>query len=67
MALGVFAIAYGFYTLYVRKNSPEKLTKLEIMKQRYGAEKGARIHFVGYTLMPIALGLIFIVAGYLRK
>ena len=63
IGIGVLALLFGVYTFFARKNSPEKFKKLEPMKKAYGEKWGFIIHFVGYTIIPIVIGVTFIVAG----
>jgi hypothetical protein len=61
--LGIAAIAYGLYTIYVRFTDPSKLGKLDAMKKQWGEAAGTAIHWVSYTLAPIVVGVILLVAG----
>jgi hypothetical protein len=61
--IGVAAILFGIYTLYLRIKSPEKLGKLNAMKDKFGNGIGNAIHFIAYSLIPLAAGAIFIFAG----
>jgi hypothetical protein len=63
MAFGFGAAAFGSYTTYLRFSSPDKLGKLEAMREKFGAGAGTAIHAVAYSIAPIVLGLILIVAG----
>ena len=62
-ALGVCALLYGLYTVYVRFTDPTKLGKLEPMRKQWGETAGTVVHVVGYTIMPIVLGILLIRAG----
>lgn len=42
---------------------PEKLGKLNAMKGKYGEKAGVTIHTVSYTIVPIVVGILFIVIG----
>ena len=48
---------------FLRLTRPEKLSKLEPMKQRFGAKAGSMIHAVAYSVLPIVAGVVFMVAG----
>lgn len=61
--LGAAAIIFGVYTLYVRSTDPAKLGKLRAMKKQFGDSTGNVIHFVAYSLVPIAAGIVFLVTG----
>ena len=65
IVIGAAAILYGIYTLYARIKTPEKFAKLEAMKKAYGKTAGNAIHFVSYTLIPMGVGITFIVLGIL--
>ena len=61
-----FALLFGLFTLYLRlfKNS-KGLGKLEKMKEFYGEKNGTIVHVVFYTIVPIALGIIGIIAYFM--
>lgn len=63
LIIGILALLYGLYTIYlrVRKNS-KAWGRLEKMKEAYGEKAGAIIHIIFYTIVPIAVGIIGIVA-----
>ena len=66
IAVGVFALVYGFVVLALRARGKEgPFGKLSVMKERFGAEAGSRIHFIGYVVLPLALGAALVVAGLL--
>ena len=58
--LGVLAIAYGLYSFIQRKNAPQKIEKLQSMIERNGEKMGHSIHLFGYTILPIAAGLLLL-------
>ena len=60
LLLGVFALGYGLYTLYARATSPNKFGKLDAMKKQWGERTGTIVHVVGYTVIPIIVGLVLI-------
>ena len=43
--------------------NPEKLGKLNAMKEKYGDKTGVTIHTISYTVVPIIVGIVFIVIG----
>jgi hypothetical protein len=62
--IGVLAIAYGIYSYVQRKTAPEKIAKLQTMIERNGEKMGNRIHLFGYTIVPIAAGLMLLHAHF---
>ncbi len=60
LLLGVLALGYGLYTVYVRATAPEKYGKLAGMKKQWGDRAGTIVHVVGYTVVPILVGLVLI-------
>jgi hypothetical protein len=61
--LGLLAVGFGLLTIYLRSNHPDRLGKLEAMKERWGDETGTAVHWVAYTVIPILVGLVLIAAG----
>ena len=61
--LGVFALAFGLYTLFVRMYAPNRLWKLEPMKKQWGEKVGVTIHVLAYTVLPLVLGAILLANG----
>ena len=61
--LGIFAIIFGVYTLYVRTTNPGKFGKLQAMKERFGASAGTTIHIVAYSVLPIIFGIVMLLRG----
>ena len=64
--LGLAAVAYGLYTAYVRATAPEKFEKLAAMKEQWGDGTGTIVHVVGYTVVPIVVGLMLIASSLVR-
>jgi hypothetical protein len=62
--IGFFALGFGIVTAVIRKRSPERFPKLQAMKERLGEKAGSRLHIVGYSLVPILVGIIFLLAGF---
>ena len=54
---------YGVFTGYARFKTPEKFRKLEAMKAFWGEKPGLVIHLVAYTVVPIVVGIMFVVMG----
>ena len=63
IGIGVFALLYGIFTLTVRMKNPEKLGKLVAMKEKFGDKNGTLLHVIGYTIMPVVVGMVFIISG----
>jgi hypothetical protein len=66
LVLGLLSVGYGLYTLHARAASPGKLGKLEAMKKQWGGRGGTIAHVVAYTVVPLVVGLVLIVASLLR-
>ncbi len=63
LIIGIFAIIFGVYTLYVRATNPGKFGKLQAMKERFGASAGTTIHIVAYSVLPIVFGIVMLFRG----
>ena len=61
--VGVAAIGYGVYTAWARRTRPEQFKKLEPMKKFWGERAGPIVHVVGYTLVPIVVGIVLLLSG----
>lgn len=61
--LGAVAILYGIYTLWARSAKPHHFPKLEVMKKQMGAGKATLIHTIAYSVIPIILGILVLMAG----
>jgi len=61
--LGVASLGYGLYTAWARRAKPEQFAKIEPMKKVWGEKGGPIVHFVGYTVMPILLGVVLVFLG----
>lgn len=67
LIIGILALLYGLYTIYLRVRKDSKAWgKLEKMKEAYGEKAGTAIHIISYTIVPIAVGIAGIVAYCLR-
>ena len=64
LILGIGLILYGFYNLTMHRFAPEKLTKLESMKQELGTRKAVYIYVFGYTLTPVVAGLLMLMRHF---
>ena len=62
LAIGIFALGFGLTTLIMRfTGKTQGIGKLEKMKQTYGEKTGNLIHFSAYTLVPIVVGIVFLI------
>ena len=64
---GVAALAFGLYTGYARTATPEKVQKLDAMKEQWGESTGNIVHLAAYTIVPILVGLALIASGLLSS
>lgn len=63
LIIGILALLYGLYTIYLRVRKDSKAWgKLDRMKEVYGEKAGSAIHIISYTVVPIAIGIIGIAA-----
>ena len=66
IAVGAFSIVYGIVVLAPRsRGRTAAFGKLAQLKERFGAEAGSRIHFIGYVVLPLVLGAALVAAGLL--
>ena len=63
LALGIFALGYGIFSCVCRFVKPEWFSKLEPMKKTWGKVFGNILHFVAYVIVPLAVGICFIIMG----
>jgi len=67
LIFGTFALAFGFYTLYLRLSgkiqSSEKLIK---MKELMGNTTGNIVHIIAYTIVPLTAGVALLSAAFLH-
>lgn len=65
LIIGIAALLYGLFTLYLRIFKESKgLGKLENMKTMLGDKLGTFLHVFSYTILPICIGLYFIAKYY---
>ena len=64
---GLACVVYGIYTGFARAGNPSAFAKLEPMKRQYGETHGYRLHVIGYTVLPIVLGIGVILRGLAGK
>ena len=63
--LGILALAYGLFTLYLRIFKQSKgLGKLDRMKEVYGEKLGKAIHIFSYTVLPLLIGIMALVCHF---
>ncbi len=65
VVIGIAALLFGIYTIYVRSTNPDKFGKLKAMKEKFGEKRGALIHLVFYSVIPITFGIIMLFAGFM--
>jgi hypothetical protein len=59
----VAAVLYGAYTAWARHANPQQFWKIDPMKRAYGPRAGVIIHVIGYTIVPIIVGIVLIIRG----
>ena len=65
VVIGIAALLFGIYTIYLRSTNPDKFGKLKAMKEKFGGKRGALIHLVSYSVIPIIFGVIMLFTGYM--
>ena len=61
--IGIAALLFGIYTMYVRSRNPEKFGKLKAMQENFGEKRGAILHIVCYSIIPIVFGIVMLLSG----
>ncbi|MEW6283697.1 MAG: hypothetical protein AB1758_34115 [Candidatus Eremiobacterota bacterium] len=61
--LGLACLAFGLLTAFLRIVRPQQLGKLEPMQRLWGPRLGTLIHWLSYTIAPLALGALLVQAG----
>jgi len=61
--IGAAAILFGIYTAWARIARPQQFAKLEAMKKSLGPTAGNVVHLIAYTLVPIGVGVVFVLTG----
>lgn len=64
LILGAGLILYGLYMLIARQIAPEKIKKLQSLKQSHSEKMAMSIHIIGYTVVPIVAGALMILAHF---
>ena len=67
LLLGIAAVGYGIFTAIMRATRPDGFGKLEAMQEQWGEGAGKTVHVIAYTVMPILVGCVLIVAGLASK
>jgi len=68
LLLGMFALGFGFYMLYLRvTNNISNSTKLLKMKELMGDKAGNLVHLIAYTILPFALGIVLLYTTYINS
>ncbi len=62
--IGIGLLLYGSYKLIMYRFAPEKLAKLESMKQEFSTKKAAYLFIFGYILLPFVAGLLILTRDY---
>lgn len=58
LTIGAVITLYGVYVLYLRlTDQNEKFWKLQPMKDFCGSRLGSLIHYFGYVVVPIGIGI----------
>ncbi len=62
LILGGLALAFGLFTLVARFVAPNSgiFSKLEPMKERWGATAGTVLHWTSYTILPLVFGSVML-------
>jgi uncharacterized membrane protein YdfJ with MMPL/SSD domain len=63
LLIGVAAIGFGAYTLFLLFTKPESFGKLQAMKDAMGNTAGNLVHLVAYSIVPIIVGVVAIFLG----
>ncbi len=61
--IGAAAILFGVYTAWARVAKPQQFAKLNAMKKAWGPTAGNVVHLIAYTIVPIAVGIVFLLSG----
>lgn len=63
IGIGIAAIFFGLYSLYLRITQNDKFDKLKGLQERFGEKNGGWIHLILYCIAPAIFGVIMIMAG----
>ena len=67
VGVGAAALGWGIFSVYLRIKDPYRLGKLAAMQKALGGAAGTALHFISYTLLPLAVGIVFIALGLQGK
>ncbi|MBN2442302.1 MAG: hypothetical protein JXJ04_13190 [Spirochaetales bacterium] len=67
MTIGFIVFGYGIFTLIVRIINPAQFRKLKALQMTMGKKTGMIIHIIGYTILPLIFGGVFMFAGIFGK
>lgn len=66
LILGILCILYGLFMLVLRlTNHLSIFGKLSAMKEKFGEKTGTIIHIIGYTVVPLALGIVLLLKFFI--
>jgi hypothetical protein len=63
IAIGAAVFAFGIFSGIMRFIKPSYFRKLEPMKKMWGARAGSVIHFIGYVVVPVVIGVGLVISG----
>ena len=63
MVAGAAAFAFGLYNAIMRRTGPQKLSRLQAMKDLFGDKTGDTVHLLAYAVTPLLAGSVFLFAG----
>ncbi len=63
LVIGAAVFLFGLYITFFRYSNPQKLGKLQSLKDLFGDKIGDRIHMIAYSIIPLTAGLTFLLAG----
>lgn len=63
MVVGAAAFSFGLYNVIMRRTGPQKLSRLQAMKDLFGEKTGDTVHLLAYAVTPLVAGAVFLFAG----
>lgn len=63
MVVGAAAFSFGLYNVIMRRTGPQKLSRLQAMKDLFGEKTGDLVHLLAYAVTPLVAGAVFLFAG----
>lgn len=63
MVVGTAAFSFGLYNAIMRRTGPQKLSRLQAMKDLFGEKTGDTVHLLAYAVTPLVAGAVFLFAG----